>query len=82
MTKRVSNQRRGQMNKAPARSTRIRLGYHRTRKISEIELAMERHNKQYITGNPMDREAKELLSAMGSALKKLVPKRPERRGVR
>ncbi len=82
MSKRVSNKRRSQQNGAPARSTRIRLGFHRNRKITNVERAMEDHKKKYIMGGPMDREAKELFASLNSALNKLKPKRPEHRGVR
>lgn len=82
MSKRVSNQRRSKMHKAPARSTRVRLGFYRQRRITKVEAAMEKHRREHVIGAPMGREDKETFAALNAALMKLMPKRMERRGVR
>lgn len=70
------------MSKAPARSTRVRLGFHRQRRLTNVERAMEKHRRQHIMGAPMDRAAKETFDALNAALMKLLPKKMMRRGVR
>ncbi len=74
------------MQKAPARSTRIRLGFYRQRRITNVEAAMEAHRKKTVMGAHMDKEAKkaasEAMKSLQEALFKLVPKRQEHRGVR
>ena len=70
------------MRKAPARSTSVRLGFHRKRKISNVEMALDHHRKKNIMGGVMDKETKDAFSALNAALMNLMPKRRERRGVR
>ena len=82
VSKRVSNQRRSQMAKAPARSTRIRLGFYRQRRITNVERAMEKHRREHVLGATMGREEKKTFAALIAALIKLMPKTPARRGVR
>jgi len=67
------------MQKAPARSTRVRLGFYRKRRITNVEAAMEKHRRDTVLGKPMDQVAMEQLRG---AMAKLMPKRMERRGVR
>jgi len=78
MSKRVSNKRGG----GGARSGRVRLGFFRKRRISNVERAMEAHRKKTVLGAPMDDESKAAMKSLGKALKKLLPKKIERRGVR
>jgi len=70
------------MQKAPARSTRVRLGFHRKRRLTNVEAAMERHRRKNIMGGSMSREEQESFSALNAALMKLLPKKMMRRGVR
>ena len=83
MSKRVSNKRRSQQQKAPARSTRIRLGFYRKRRIGNVERAMEAHRKKTVLGAPMDDESKAAMKALNKVLSSLMPKKKiEHRGVR
>ncbi len=79
MGKRVSNKRG---THAGSRSGRVRLGYHRMRKIANLSRAMEKYNLEHSFGAAVGREAKEAYAALSSALMKLMPKRVERRGIR
>lgn len=79
MGKRVSNKRG---KHAGARSGRVRLGFYRQRQITHVEREMERHRRKTVLGVPMDKEARDAMQILNSALMKLLPKRMERRGVR
>jgi len=76
MSKRVSNKRG---KHAGARSGRVRLGFYRQRRLTNVEKAMEKHRRESELGKPMDQVAMEQLRGV---MAKLMPKRMERRGVR
>jgi len=82
MSKRVGNKKGG----GGARSGRIRIGFHRQRRITNVERAMEAHRKKTVMGSYMDKEAKQAskdaVKALQDVLLKLIPKRSEHRGVR
>jgi hypothetical protein len=70
MSKRVSNKRRNQLNKAPARS-RIHLGFHKTRKLNNLNAAAGKHSQD-----------EEVMTVIRAAIRGILPKRFFRRGVR
>ena len=79
MSKRVSNKRGAH---AGSRCGRVRLGFHRMRRIGNVQRAMEAHRKKTILGKPMDDESLEAMKGLKKALYSLLPKRHEHRGVR
>lgn len=79
MGKRVSNKRG---THAGARSGRVRIGFHRQRKIKNLARVMEEHSLEHSLGAAIGREAREKFAALSAAMVKLMPNRMERRGVR